>query len=290
MAFKSMTEHNEQRFKGLFLLQNDGDYADVVFMYSKADDVLVADGVHYIKSLEYTGYVHCCGSSCPACGRGIRLQTRLFVPLYIIGSNSATCTPGEIVFFDRSTRFEAQLQQDVFSKYPDPSQIVFRITRNGAAGDLNTKYSIVAKARNPKTFAEILSLTGAQFPDKYNDVCREVSASVLGTWVNTSNNGGEGGVSNSADNLEMYNIPDYQVTPRGAAPVPGAADVVPVGDTLPELSDITSDTSATVSTETISASATPAVSKSKEAVSATDSNLAGTDSVIPELPEDDVKF
>lgn len=229
MAFKSMVEHNEERFKGLFLLQNDGDYADVVFMYSGVNDVMVADGVHYILSSDYTGYVHCCGSGCPACARNIRLQTRLFIPLYIVASSATTCTPGDVAFFDRSTRFEAQLQQDVFSKYPDPSQIIFRITRNGAAGSMDTRYSIVAKGRNPKTLAEILAATGTVFPAKYDEICKEVSASVLGTWLSSPSNVGD---NNVGSNFDMYNIPDYQITPRGS--VDGASTenpTVPVVDT-----------------------------------------------------------
>ena len=65
MAFKTAREYNEDRFGGLFLLRNDGDYADVIFLYRSLDDVLIAD-THYIKSADYSGYVHCCGRGCPA--------------------------------------------------------------------------------------------------------------------------------------------------------------------------------------------------------------------------------
>jgi len=109
MAFKTVKTYNEEKFGGLFLLRNDGDFADVVFLYQSIDDVLVAD-THYIKSSEYTGYVHCCGSGCPACAKGIRVQTKLFIPLYNIQDH-------EIQFWDRTMRFEPQLNQDVFSNH-----------------------------------------------------------------------------------------------------------------------------------------------------------------------------
>ena len=33
MAFKSVEAYNNDRYNGMFILQNDGDYADVIFMY-----------------------------------------------------------------------------------------------------------------------------------------------------------------------------------------------------------------------------------------------------------------
>lgn len=60
MGFKSVKSYNDARYGGMFLLKNDGDYADVIFMYQDIEDVLVAD-THYIKSPDYSGYVHCCG-------------------------------------------------------------------------------------------------------------------------------------------------------------------------------------------------------------------------------------
>lgn len=284
MAFKSMVEHNEERFKGLFLLQNDGDYADVVFMYSGVNDVMVADGVHYILSSDYTGYVHCCGSGCPACARNIRLQTRLFIPLYIVASSATTCTPGDVAFFDRSTRFEAQLQQDVFSKYPDPSQIIFRITRNGAAGSMDTRYSIVAKGRNPKTLAEILSATGTVFPAKYDEICKEVSASVLGTWLSSPSSVGD---NNAGSNFDMYNIPDYQITPRGSiGESPAENPTVPVAN--PSVDSTAS--SSEVGSPVVEASSSPTVEvPSSSATSPANSIESDPNKPVVDLP-DEVHF
>ena len=126
----------EERYGNMFLLRNDGDSADVIFLYQSIDDALVAD-VHYIKSSSYSGYVHCCGRGCPACAKGIRIQNKLFIPLYNISAN-------EVQFFDRSIRFENVLNNAVFSRFPNPSEFVFRITRHGAAGSMDTTYDISA--------------------------------------------------------------------------------------------------------------------------------------------------
>lgn len=196
MAFKSVKSYNDERFGGMFLLRNDGDYADVVFLYPSVDDVLVAD-THYIKSPEYSGYVHCCGKGCPACAKNIRVQTKLFIPLYNIDAR-------EIQFWDRGIRFETQLQNDVFSKYPDPSNYVFRITRHGVANSVDTSYEITAVGRNTfAPYAQILADHHTSMPEHYENVCKEIQPSKLNDMLNAS--------AKSTPNEP------YQVTPRSGS-------------------------------------------------------------------------
>lgn len=220
MGFKKVNEYNDEKFSGLFLLRNDGDSADVIFMYRNIDDVLVAD-THYIKSADYSGYVHCCGRGCPACNRGIRVQTKLFIPLYNIND-------GQLQFWDRSMRFENQLQQDVFSKYPNPSDFVFRVTRKGAAGDVNTTYSIVAVGRNSNMpYEKILQDAGVSYPDHYEKICREVSAMELGSML--AHNA-------ERDNNSAMPAYSYQATPRVAFNPQAGASVTET-PSAPEYSD-----------------------------------------------------
>lgn len=204
MAFKKMTDYNEAKYSGFFVLRNDGDYADVIFLYRDTDDVLMAD-VHYIKSESYSGYVHCLGKGCPACEKGIRVESKLFIPVYNIKED-------EIQFFDRSIRFENQLQQDVFANYPNPSEYVFRITRHGAAGSRDTRYEIRVLARNTGdgkvgSYEELLARCDAKMPDKYEDVCKEFSGPELAMMLNSA----PSGVVNPSE------MPDYQITPRAVA-------------------------------------------------------------------------
>lgn len=201
MAFKTVKSYNEEKFNGLFLLRNDGDYADVIFMYRNVDDVLVAD-THYVKSADYSGYVHCCGRGCPACGKGIRVQTKLFIPMFNIMDN-------ELQFWDRGIRFESQLEQDVFSKYPNPSEFVFRITRHGVAGDVNTTYEIVAIGKNTfKSYSQILSECNASFPEYYNNICKDWSCDKLHSVLSSTS---DSGYSSNSD------MPSYQVSPRNVS-------------------------------------------------------------------------
>lgn len=199
MAFKSIKAYNEEKFGGLFLLRNDGDFADVIFLYRSLDDVLIAD-THYVKSADYSGYVHCCGRGCPACEKGIRVQTKLFIPMYNL-------TTGSIEFWDRSVRFENQLSNDVFEKYPNPSEFVFRITRHGASGDVNTTYEIRAIGKNGKMpYEAILEKFSISLPEHYETVCRDIDASSLRSMLAAGSS--QQAVYGSED------LTEYQATPR----------------------------------------------------------------------------
>lgn len=197
--FQSLTEYNEKKYGGWFILQNDGDYADVIFLFRNPNDALVAK-VHYIKSAQYNGYVHCCGVGCPACAKNIRVQTKLFIPLYNI-------TAGEIQFWDRTDRFGVQLEADVFRNYPNPSDFVFRITRHGMPRDLNTTYSIMAAGKNSSMpYDVILEKFGVKMPDYYSTICKEVTISELDSML------GNTGLNSGA--ATFTSLPNYQVTPR----------------------------------------------------------------------------
>lgn len=215
MAFKTARQYNEEKFGGLFLLRNDGDSADVIFLYRNLDDVLIAD-THYIKSADYSGYVHCCGRGCPACEKGIRVQTKLFIPMYNLTTN-------QIEFWDRNVRFENQLSQDVFERYPNPSEFVFRITRHGVAGDVNTTYQIQAIGRNTaESYDQILAKFHITMPDYYEKVCRAYDSMKLSSMLSSSA-------------AATSSLPDYQVTPRVSATAVSTFETAELS--IPDVSD-----------------------------------------------------
>lgn len=221
MAFKSVNQYNQERYGGLFRLVNDGDSADVIFLYRNTDDVLVGD-THYVKSADYSGYVQCCGRGCPACGKGIRVQPKLFIPLYNLTDN-------EIQFWDRSLRFETQLSNDVFSKFPNPSEFVFKIIRHGVANDINTTYEIQVIGRNStQSYDMILAKFGIKMPDYYETICKDLNPSELADLI--SKPVYDNGSTSSTD------LPDYSVQPRSSASttmVPPVYEPVPAESMLP---------------------------------------------------------
>ena len=194
MAFKSVEEFNDNRYHNLFRLINDGEYADVVFLYQSMKDMLVAQA-HYIKSSEYSGYVHCCEAGCPACAKNIRVQTKLFIPVYNVTKNT-------IEFWDRTMKFEPQLERDVFNKYPNPSELVFRITRHGVPNDINTTYGITAVGRNTLgSYESILAKFNAKMPDYYSNIIRDVSVADLASML-------------QASDTDTASMPEYTPIPR----------------------------------------------------------------------------
>lgn len=231
MAFKTVKEYNDDKYKGKFVLSNDGDSADVIFLYRSIDDVLIAD-THYVKSADYSGYVHCCGRGCPACEKGIRVQSKLFIPLYDISAD-------EIKFFDRNTVFENVLQQSVFSKYPNPSEYVFRIVRHGKARDINTKYEIYVAGRNTSmSYETILSRFNTSLPAHYEAICRDVLPGDLREMLNATP---------SDDAGDYSSLPDYQVTPRMSSnmPEPSIPEAIPnISDNYAELASTSARDSA----------------------------------------------
>jgi hypothetical protein len=226
MAFKQVSEIKQEKYAGKFVLENDQDTADVIFLYRNATEVVAAD-VHYIKSADYNGYVHCNDGGCPACLKGIRKQTKLFVPMYVVSVNGKPVN--EIQFWDRTLKFEPQLQSDVFRNVGNPSEYVFRITRNGAHGDINTRYAIQLIANNKEIpYDKIMSDNNAKFPDYYEHICKDVDAVVLNAWLANT----EGAATNTA-------LPDYVATPRVSTNV--ASPEIPNTVELPSTEEITEE-------------------------------------------------
>lgn len=249
MGFKSMSSYNDEKYGNFFRLQNDGDYADVILLYRSTADVMMAD-THYIKSNTYSGYVTCCGKGCPACAKQVRIQPKLFVPMYVLNTTDPNGIIGRIQFWDRTMRFQPQLLTDVFKGYPNPSEFIFRITRHGMAGDINTTYDIraIQNNSNPATsYDAICSQFGAVFPDYFNLICKDVDMFELGAMMTeadspsgsygnnySGNNYGNGGYG--ANN-------NFGATPRGGStPIPGSGTTIPgteipyTGQDVPNLS------------------------------------------------------
>lgn len=196
MAFKSVEQYNEDRYRNLFRITDDGMSADVVFLYQSKADMLVAD-VHYIRSVEYNGYVHCIGTGCPACKANIkRVSNKLFIPIYNFEKDA-------IEFWDKnmSTKFLAQLDKDVFNRFANPSEYVFKITRHGAFHDIDTYYDIVPIGKNSRMpYAQILAKFGAVMPDYYENIVKTVSAFDLSNMLQHQN-------SNNSIEQEYIPIP-----------------------------------------------------------------------------------
>ena len=226
MAFKSVEQFNDDRYRNLFRIPDDKGTEDVVFLYTKKADMLVAD-VHYVRSSGYSGYVHCVGAGCPACKKNIRVQTKLFIPVYNVGKDA-------IEFWDRNMNqgFLAQLDKDVFANFENPSECVFRITRHGGYRDQQTRYDITPVGRNSSMpYEQILAKFNATMPDYYENIVKSVSLAELTEMLQTSN-------SESASDIQ-----DYVPVPRAGyqSSIPNtyvnAAEAVNSASDIPSVDD-----------------------------------------------------
>jgi hypothetical protein len=224
MAFQKLQDYTENKYGNKLVLANDGDSAQVIFLYRSLDDVLVANA-HYIKSQDFSGYVHCLGRGCPACEKNIRQQTKVFIPVYRVDTE-------ELVFMERTQKFIPQLQADVFQKFPNPSEYVFTITRHGVSGDINTRYEINVTMKNTKLpYDAILSKCGVKLPDHYETIISDMDASKMRMLISERGNSGS-----SSDLPDYTPVPRVSVTQQTAPQTAVDVDNLP-GESLDDLPD-----------------------------------------------------
>ena len=231
MGFKSIEEYNDDRYKNLFRLTDNGDTAQVIFLYQSKREMLMTDA-HYIKSEEYSGYVHCLGTGCPACSKNIRIQAKkMFIPLYVVSCPNHPEYNGTIKFWDRTTNFEQQMDRAVFRNFPNPSEFIFTVVRHGEPRDINTTYDIKAEYKNThKSFTQICAEFNAIFMPRnaaeenstyYENICRSCSLEEMSRYLSSGSAASSG-------------LGDYVATPR-------AGFVASMPDTYVESSSLVTD-------------------------------------------------
>ena len=237
MAFKSMVDYASTKYSDFFRLQNDGDWADVIFLYKGITDEVMAS-CHYIKSSSYSGYVSCLEQDCPVCAKKISIHNKIFIPLYVIRSsdyvNVGANNEPKICLWDRKTRFTAQLDREVMKPYGDPSTTIFKIIRHGMPNDQNTRYEIRAIGpNNEMSYEDICTKYNIKFPDIYMDVCKDYDRAKLNELLMQMSvpNSSYGAYNNSTSSSSA----SYGAVPRGAANANVVAESIPQIET-PEIS------------------------------------------------------
>lgn len=133
---------------GFFQLQDDGDTAEVRFMYETIDDIQL-DILHSLdtgKKNKYgnpiTQYVDCLRTykdpvdACPFCKAGKPQLARLIIPIYDVDQNKTFIWDRGRKYFKRFTKMS--------TRYPNLVSQVFEIEREGVRGDQQTEYSFEA--------------------------------------------------------------------------------------------------------------------------------------------------
>lgn len=124
---------------GFFSLSNDGDVAQVRFMYNGIDDV-EGLAVHEIQLNGKKRYINCLREYnqpvdvCPLCANNSAVLAKLFIPVYDIDTNTTKV-------WERGKKFFAKISS-LCSHYPDVIHHTFEVERNGKKGATDTTYEI----------------------------------------------------------------------------------------------------------------------------------------------------
>ena len=105
-----------------FHLMNDGDYADVIFLYPSAADV-TGFHVHTIIENGNRRIINCHDKDCPYCESN-EPKYKVFAPIYNI-------TLGTVQFWERIPNMFLNQLIHLEEQYPNLANVVVRITRHG---------------------------------------------------------------------------------------------------------------------------------------------------------------
>lgn len=169
--FNADTADNFGGSKGnWFSLKNDGDTANVKFMYSGMDDV-EGYSVHELKFADNRRVlVNCLRDynspidDCPLCKAGYQIKPKVFVPLY---DNDTE----EVKIWERGKNFFKKISS-ISARYKPLVAHNFDIERHGAKGDMKTEYEFFETGEDGKTLEdlpEVPQILGTIVKDKTAD-------------------------------------------------------------------------------------------------------------------------
>lgn len=137
---------------GFFTLKNDGDEAIVRFMCDSVDDFDI-QMVHSITLANHYRKVACLRTPrepldmCPMCAAGTQVSARFFIRMLVYTKVADPQTGNTLVvpkamIWERSTNY-AKTLKSYLDNYGPLSDVICKIIRHGAAGDMKTTYEIV---------------------------------------------------------------------------------------------------------------------------------------------------
>lgn len=140
-------DNNQQTQIGFFNLQNDGDEAVVRFMVDSLNDLEILT-VHDIFVNGKFRQISCIRDprepieKCPLCSKGEKIKQVVFIKMiqYINTPNGVEAKP---VVWQRSASTYAFRLKGYLDNYGPLSNILCKIIRHGAKGDMKTTYDII---------------------------------------------------------------------------------------------------------------------------------------------------
>lgn len=195
--FNSKSEEQSQRsLIRFFALKDDGETAIVRFNIHTLADIAVSS-VHTVENMEdgkkRYRIVSCIRSSfndpvekCPLCEAGNKMSFKIFVPLVAYNQDENGNIIADAMIWQQGTRIRQTLKSFI-DDYGDLSDMLFKITRHGKKGDVNTTYSILPA--NPNVYKSTIYVKDfSEFeknPNYLDNFVHERTTADMNTYLDT---------------------------------------------------------------------------------------------------------
>ena len=175
-----------------FSLKDDGDTATVRIGYNSIEDV-EGYALHEVDVNGFKTMVNCLRDytdpleMCPLCSHHHRVITKFFVPMYKVEEDAWS-------FWTRGRNFYSQIA-DICNNYNPVVSNIFEVTREGEAGNINTKYDISQVDSDDTTFEDLPEL-----PNVIGTLILDKSFEELENYVNTGSFNGSSNNNQKSNN------------------------------------------------------------------------------------------
>lgn len=142
---------------GFFALKNDGDVATVRILHDSINDFDIMT-CHNVKLNNKFRKVACLRDprepveNCPLCSQNNQVQQRIFIHMIEYVKTADNQVIAKPVVWERSAYQYGNKLKTMIEEYGPLSECIFRIKRNGAAGDMQTDYEMMFG--NPSIYPE----------------------------------------------------------------------------------------------------------------------------------------
>lgn len=231
----------------LFSLKNDGDVAIVRIMHDSVEDFDILT-THKIKVGDKRRNISCIRNphepidNCPLCKSGEKIQQRFYIHMIQYKQNPKTNAIEAVpVVWDRAATEYANKFKTLIEEYGPLSNQIFKIKRNGKAGDMSTTYEVLFGSPNmypeatyPKidAFKDYTALGKVVMDKNYQEICQFMAT---GQFPQTQRN------NNTTQSTAVGTtnvVPQGTVNPRGTVNIDVAVEdpatyTTPVPNTVP---------------------------------------------------------
>ena len=139
---------NDQNLVGFFGLKDDGDEAVVRFLVDNMSDIDILT-LHDVNVNGKYMKVSCNRTSladnpdkCALCAAGVKMSQKAFIKMIQYGKNNDGSIFAKPVVWERGTNYALRLRE-YLNNYGPLSDLICKVVRHGAKGDLKTTYEII---------------------------------------------------------------------------------------------------------------------------------------------------